>query len=81
MNDHEQGKEGEVSSQGTYLESEIDARGDESGRDDQAADLGLETSFAPRVAVHHHPTDVAYCFPQTAEEQGNEVGPCSGFEA
>ena len=65
----------------SYLECEIDPRSNKCRRDDQAADLGLKAGLAPWVTVHHDPSDVSDCFAQAAEEEGDQVCPCSGFEA
>ena len=58
------------------FQSQIDACGDESGCDDEAADLRLEAVTGPRVGVHHDAADVADCFGEGAEGECDAEGPC-----
>ncbi len=51
---------GEVGAEfeGNVFEGQVNARGDEGGGDDEAADLNFESIRRPRVAVEHYPSDV-----------------------
>lgn len=48
--------------QDEVLEGEIDACGDEGGRDDDAADLDVEAGVTPWVVVEHDAPNVAEGF-------------------
>ena len=65
--------------QDAVLEREINPRGEEGRRDDDAADLDFEPVARPRVAVQHDAPHVAQAFGRAAEEERDEVGP--GFVA
>ena len=66
---------------GKYLQGEIDASGNESRSNNQAADLHLETSVGPRVIVHDDPAGVADRFGEGTEEHGDEECPHAVAEA
>ena len=63
------------------FQGQVDARGDEGGSDDQAADLGLEAVAGPRVGMHHDAADVANGFGEAAEGEGDAEGPCPVADA
>lgn len=64
--------------QDEVLEGKIDSGGDETGAQDQRADLQLEAALAPRVAVHHDAPDVAGAFEECPDSEGERVCPCFG---
>ena len=57
------------------FQGEVDARGEEGGRDDQAGDLDVEAVAVKRVVVQHDTPDVADRFAETAKAQRDHVGP------
>lgn len=63
------------------LQCQVDARGDESRRQSQTADLHLEASFAERVVIQQDSANVPQAFAQAAENHCNEEGPRSVSDA
>lgn len=52
------------------LQTEIDARGQEGGCEDETADLDLEGG-AEGVGVHHYAANVAETFAEAADDEGD----------
>lgn len=65
--------------QDDVLQREVDARGDEAGRQHERHDLQLERARVPRVRVHQDPADVAGHFEEGADDERGGEGP--GAEA
>lgn len=62
--------------QNKMLQCEVYGGSNETRTEDEAANLQLETRFAPRVVIHNDATGISSGFEESSDAQGKSVSPC-----